>query len=111
MTLLMGGRPWINENGFFYGPCGVKAYESFYFMIGGDYFEVTPEHFVRSSRSIEDPDYCLLSLGVNDSEYWLLGLPFLRGYYTIWDEERGMVGFAPHKYSTNSIVPKAPLPT
>lgn len=42
---------------------------------------------------------CFLGLIENDSDYWLVGDVFLISYYTVYDEVKGTITFAPRKGS------------
>lgn len=43
---------------------------------------------------------CVLGIFKNNSEYWLLGEPFFRGYYTVHDDSGGRLGVVPHSLSS-----------
>jgi hypothetical protein len=40
----------------------------------------------------------------NDTDYFLMGISFLRGYYSIHDMQNGLIGFAPHSQSYKSTI-------
>ncbi len=42
-----------------------------------------------------DGEYCWICFGENETDDWLLGDAFLRGYYSVHDYKRKRFGFAP----------------
>jgi len=77
------------------------------FSFGGNDFPLEPEFYVLR---VKDPatgkDQCELGMqGINAGvPIWILGDPFLRKYYTVWDEEQKRVGFALAKAPTEATV-------
>lgn len=71
-----------------------------------DYF-ITSENFFGGESAAQD-DVCILAL-VDDYQfsYWLLGDAFLKGYYSIHDNNdhsKARIGFAPHSNSKKNKV-------
>mmetsp|Transcript_5346 Transcript_5346/g.14870 ORF Transcript_5346/g.14870 Transcript_5346/m.14870 type:complete len:396 (-) Transcript_5346:51-1238(-) len=67
------------------------------FTLGGKEFELGPDFYVI--RLKDDPagqELCQLGIQGIDAgvPLWILGSPFLRKYYTVWDFEQSRVGFA-----------------
>jgi len=77
------------------------------FRFGGNDFPLEPEFYVLR---VKDPatgkDQCQLGMeGINVGvPLWILGDPFLRKYYTVWDEEQQRVGFAVAKAPSEGTV-------
>jgi len=69
------------------------------FEIAGTAFELGPEFYVLRQPTGTGTVECLLGIeGVNAGvPIWILGDPFLRKYYTVWDAEQQRVGFATAK--------------
>jgi len=65
----------------------------------GHYFEVRPVSYLYPVGS----GMCLLGLA-EGSDYWLFGDVFLREYYSIWDDQGGTLGLAPHIHTTATVV-------
>lgn len=79
-------------------------------------FEISvDDYFLSYNDIIEEPleeynDLCILAIVENvavESAYWVLGDAFLKGYYTIHDNddhENPRMGFAPHSESPKGFV-------
>lgn len=69
------------------------------FSIGGKDFDLEPSFYVLRGTDENGAVQCQLGIqGVNAGvPIWILGDPFLRKYYTVWDQEQNRVGFATAK--------------
>jgi len=75
-------------------------------MAGKD-FEIGPDFYVLRAADENGKEQCILGFqGINaGAPIWILGDPFLRKYYTVWDAEQKRVGFALAKQpSTSTLV-------
>jgi len=65
------------------------------FVIQGHIMNLSPEDYV-DRNGISDCGVSLMTQDVDPSEgpMWILGDPFLRKYYTVYDQEKKQVGFA-----------------
>jgi len=75
-------------------------------MAGKD-FEIGPDFYVLRAADENGKEQCILGFqGINaGAPIWILGDPFLRKYYTVWDAEQQRVGFALAKQpSTSTLV-------
>jgi len=66
------------------------------FTMGGKDFDLGPEFYVIRAKDNQGKDQCELGIqSINAGvPIWILGDPFLRKYYTVWDAESKRVGFA-----------------
>lgn len=65
------------------------------FTFAGKDFELGPDFYVVTSKGEHGKEDCSLGIqGLGEGAPWILGDPFLRKYYTIWDAEQQRVGFA-----------------
>lgn len=83
----------VQNGNLYWGPCNASTYESLYLLIGETYFEIPPASYVTT---LEKDGECLLDLQESPDHLWHLGAPFLRNFYSVWDDTNGQVGLGPH---------------
>jgi len=66
------------------------------FTMGGKDFDLGPDFYVKRSKDASGKLTCSLGVQAMDvgGPVWILGAPFLRKYYTMWDADNSRVGFA-----------------
>merc|ERR1719359_430526 len=77
------------------------------FNFGGHDFDLESDFYViRVKDDKSGKEQCQLGMqGINAGvPLWILGDPFLRKYYTVWDAEQQRVGFAVAKPPTDTVV-------
>jgi len=75
------------------------------FTLGGKDFELGPDFYVIKV-SDGGKEQCMLGIQAMDAgvPIYILGDPFLRKYYTVWDAEQNRVGFATAKQQQSATV-------
>merc|ERR1712139_695908 len=74
------------------------------FTFGGKDFDLGPDFYVTHTKDDKShKDQCQLGLQSLNAgpPIWILGSPFLRKYYTVWDAEQQRIGFAKAKLSND----------
>jgi hypothetical protein len=66
-------------------------------LINGYYFEVSPAYYVkvRNPEKTDGSYSCNIEFGRLDRNRWSLGVAFLKGYYSVWDDANSQLGIAP----------------
>mmetsp|Transcript_30161 Transcript_30161/g.45534 ORF Transcript_30161/g.45534 Transcript_30161/m.45534 type:complete len:190 (+) Transcript_30161:674-1243(+) len=66
------------------------------FTFSGKEFELGPDFYVIRAKGNNGSEQCILGIEGVDAgvPIWILGDPFLRKYYTVWDSDNNRVGFA-----------------
>ena len=91
--------------------CTTKAkFEDIYLTIQGNQYSILVEDYwfeVQPENYWEDPSCFIGIIQERTINYWLLGDVFLRGYYTVWDNNDATAAsmkFAPHATSSKPKV-------
>jgi len=84
----------------------VKSLPSITISMGGKDFDLGPEFYVIRAQDDQGKEQCQIGIeGINaGAPLWILGDPFLRKYYTVWDAEQKRVGFAVAKQSGDNLL-------
>jgi len=95
------------ESGLTLVPCSPSTpYESFWLRTGDEYWmEIPPETYIMDIGE----SVCVYGITTTSSDYFLLGDVFLRNYYSIHDDDNGLIGLAPHANSVATPLAIGPL--
>jgi len=76
------------------------------FSLGGKNFDLGPDFYVIRAVDGNGKEQCQLGIqGVScPVPLWVLGDPFLRKYYTVWDAEHKRIGFALAKQPADTLL-------
>jgi hypothetical protein len=84
--------------------------------LDGYYYSIDPLTYIIDYRDtdLEDQTLCLIAVKKQDfdSTSWIIGAPFFRNFYVIYDDERGKMGISPSILSSpvSSIVKGNKMP-
>lgn len=101
------------ENDLLMGPCDTSKYQSINFFVNDRFYvKLMPESFVVD---IGVRGKCFIPFQYNDVDEFVLGEPFFRNFYSVFDDSRGILGIAPSINSVQSgiiegMVPNEELP-
>jgi len=82
-------------------PADYSDYPSFELLYGGYWFEVKAEDYIIQLTEGGTCGICISSS--EDTEEWILGDAFMRGYYNIHDHDNLRMGFVPFSGSSKSV--------
>lgn len=68
------------------------------------WIQVKPEDYVYDSSPNKDESQCTLFISAIDEDMMVFGLPAFQQYYTVHDNQRNRLGFAPHTFSTKTAL-------
>lgn len=95
-------------DGLLMGPCDKSKYATVSLFINDKYyFKLTPDAYVLD---IGQGDRCFLPFLYNNEDYWVLGEPFFRNFYSVFDAQKGVVGVAPSLHAPHATITKGQLP-
>lgn len=90
------------ENDLLMGPCDLSLYKSINFFVNDRYYiKLTPETFVVD---IGVRGRCFIPFQYHQEDVFVLGEPFFRNFYTVFDDSKGILGIAPSVNSLQSTI-------
>ena len=91
------------------GPCDLYKYWSISLFVNDRYYvKLAPESFVLD---VGLGDQCFIPFQYNDIDEWVLGEPFFRSFYTVFDDSKGIVGIAPSVNYMHASIIEGIVPT
>lgn len=95
-------------DGLLMGPCDKSLYDTVSLYVNDKYYiTLTPDSFVLD---IGQGDKCFLPFRYNNEDHWVLGEPFFRNYYSVYDVQKGIIGVAPSANSPNASITEGEVP-
>lgn len=91
-ALIFHGLTYSVSNELLLGPCDRSLYHAIHLHNGKTFFKLNPETYVLD---IGEGDKCFLAIDYNTEDEWVLGEPFFRSFVSIFDDEKGLIAFAP----------------
>jgi hypothetical protein len=112
MSVILRKVSHFMKYGVYWGPCNKTLYPSVYLLLNQKWVEIPPTIYVSDSNWDDKGKHCMIEIAESSGNYWIMGGSFLRGYYTVYDEENGRVGLATHINSDARIkaYDQIPLP-
>ena len=97
---LLGTGSEATEKGGMVAQCG--QYPELHFMFSNTWITVDPKDYVVDISDSQDGSLCQVLIGETDKPFISMGLPMFKGYYTIFSDDRGEMGFATTKNSSKN---------
>ncbi|KAI8337920.1 aspartic peptidase domain-containing protein [Chlamydoabsidia padenii] len=88
------GGQYIEPLGWFF-PCDTNTTVTVTFKLGGHDFPIPAKDLIRDRYLAQYPSLCISGLGQSDSGLAIMGETFLRYFYSAYNFEKAVVGFAP----------------
>jgi hypothetical protein len=79
-----------------YSTCNTTKYPSLYLRLNQTWFEIKPSTFILPRPNGIVGDYCPIAITTSTTADVILGLPFLKNYYMVFDIENDVIGIANH---------------
>ena len=90
---MLHGIKYERIDGLLFGPCDLDQYHTISLFVNDRYYlKLAPETFVID---IGNKDKCFLPIMYNSADNWVLGEPFFRSFYSVYDDAKGIIGLAP----------------
>ena len=97
-----------SENGLLEGSCDLSAYHTISLFVNDRYYvKLVPDAYVID---VGDGDKCYLPFQYNNEDKWILGEPFFRSFYTVFDDSKGLIGMAPSAKFTHASIVEGSVP-
>ena len=96
-----------NYYGLYFGSCDSTLYPQVYYYINGAYYGVHPTTYLIPNDN--SSNFCYLGF-LDGGDQFILGASFMKGYYSIFDDDNSQVAFLLNVES-NATVSVGPAPT
>lgn len=106
VALLVKGVTSTTDSGYTIVKCSIaSSMKSLFLYIDGRYLEVTPASYLLNVGTFSDGSTaCAIGIVASGDSKWLVGDVFLKNFFSVWDDTNSKISFAPHRYTTSTIV-------
>ena len=106
----MGGNEYELADGYVVSKC-YEDFPTLYFLFDGYWVGVYPDEYVVDVSEKQDRSMCVLLLSQGDHSFMVMGNPLFQDYYTVHDDEKSRIGFAPTSISEKSALEAGSQPS
>lgn len=104
-----GNPEYVIEQGITLCECAT-TFKPLYMMMNNRWIEMRPEEYLFDVSENQDQSVCHVMVLANSYSFFLVGLPFFQGYYTIHDLEAPSIGYIPHDNSSKDFLVYGEIP-
>lgn len=108
MTYMFSGYTLTLVSGLYYIDCAqanVDTMPTIYFLMANKWFGIHPSTYLFNLGGA-----CVIGFAQSSSDSWLVGAVFLRNYYSVWDDDSGLLTFAPRTNGAITTIPDGTVP-
>jgi hypothetical protein len=106
MWFILSGKESYQVDDYVISSCNITQYNSIFLRIGETWYEIRPSTYVLQSATYQVQNsnnelktFCTISIVPSQYDYIILGVPFMKNYYMIFDLDNDKFGIS-NLYST-----------